>query len=142
MIIDKQVEAAIATLFRINSSSSLFMMYKEIEPFLKSNMRRALEAADEAAWMPIEDAPKDVEVLVKYSQELGTECIVKSKFIPKFTFCSMAEDCCEYDEKTDKYYLFEGWYEIIHNWDEYNMVSIASKPTHFRHMPKLPKSKD
>lgn len=34
-------------------------------------------------------------------------------------------ECYEYDEEDDNYYLLEGWYECIHNWDEYSSVVIG-----------------
>lgn len=30
----------------------------------------------------------------------------------------------EYSEEDDEYYLCEGWYEVIKNWDDYNSVVI------------------
>lgn len=30
----------------------------------------------------------------------------------------------EYDEETDEYYLCEGWYEVVKNWQEYSSITI------------------
>lgn len=35
------------------------------------------------------------------------------------------EGCDEYREEDDKFYVLEGWYERIHNWDDYGSVAIS-----------------
>ena len=56
------------------------------------------------------------------------------------------ETCCysdgidmEYDEETDEYYLPEGWWEEINNWDDYSFVAIGDFVTHWMPMPEPPK---
>lgn len=44
----------------------------------------------------------------------------------------------EYDEQTDKYYLIAGWYEAIHNWDDYSSIYIEDRVTHWMPLPKPP----
>lgn len=53
--------------------------------------------------------------------------------------CFDDEICCEYDEETDEYYLKEGWYEVIRNWDEYGSVVIGDFVTHWMPLPEPPK---
>ena len=53
--------------------------------------------------------------------------------------CCDDEICCEYDEETDEYYLKEGWYEVIRNWDEYGSVVIGDFVTHWMPLPEQPK---
>lgn len=53
--------------------------------------------------------------------------------------CFDDEICCEYDEETDEYYLKEGWYEVIHNWDDYGSVVIGDFVTHWMPLPEPPK---
>lgn len=42
----------------------------------------------------------------------------------------------DYDEDEDEYYLKEGWYEVIHNWDDYSSVVIYDSVTHWMPLPK------
>lgn len=48
-------------------------------------------------------------------------------------------DCYDYSEEDDEYYLKEGWYEVIHNWDEYGSVVIGDFVTHWMPLPEPPK---
>lgn len=50
------------------------------------------------------------------------------------------DDCdCEYSEEDDEYYLREGWYEVIKNWDDYNSVTVEDSVTHWMPLPQPPK---
>ena len=51
------------------------------------------------------------------------------------------EQAIEYNEEDDEYYLCEGWYEIIKNWDEYGSVAIDDTVTHWMPLPEIPKMK-
>ena len=57
--------------------------------------------------------------------------------------CHFADDECvvEYNEETDEYYLHEGWYENINNWDEYSSIAIDDIVTHWMPLPEAPKMK-
>lgn len=57
--------------------------------------------------------------------------------------CYSADDECvtEYNEETDEYYLCEGWYENINNWDDYSSIAIADTVTHWMPLPEAPKMK-
>ena len=56
--------------------------------------------------------------------------------------CFDDEICCEYDEETDEYYLKEGWYEVIRNWDEYGSVVIGDFVTHWMPLPEPPEEEN
>ena len=46
------------------------------------------------------------------------------------------DECdCEYSEEDDEYYLCEGWYEVIKNWDDYNSVAVEDFVTHWMPLP-------
>ena len=52
------------------------------------------------------------------------------------------DECnCEYSEEDDEYYLCEGWYEVVKNWDDFNSVAVEDFVTHWMPMPKPPKGK-
>ena len=44
----------------------------------------------------------------------------------------------DYNEEEDEYYLKEGWYECIHNWDEYSSIVIGDFVTHWQNLPEPP----
>ena len=45
----------------------------------------------------------------------------------------------EYSEERDDYYINEGWYERVHNWDDYGAVVIGDFVTHWMPLPQPPK---
>ena len=50
------------------------------------------------------------------------------------------DDCVsEYNEEDDEYYIAEGWYEVIKNWDDYGFVAIDDFVTHWMPLPEPPK---
>ena len=50
------------------------------------------------------------------------------------------DECnCEYVEEDDEYYLCEGWYEVVKNWDDFNSVAVEDFVTHWMPMPNPPK---
>ena len=49
------------------------------------------------------------------------------------------DQAIEYNEETDEYYLCEGWYERIHNWDDYISIYISDTVTHWQPLPEPPK---
>ena len=56
---------------------------------------------------------------------------------PKTEVCSYNDDIdAEYDEETDEYYMPEGWWEVIKNWDDYSCVAIADFVTHWMPLPE------
>ena len=45
----------------------------------------------------------------------------------------------EYSEERDDYCINEGWYERVHNWDDYGAVVIGDFVTHWIPLPQPPK---
>ena len=54
-------------------------------------------------------------------------------------FCWDFECCDEYDEEQDDFIVTPGWYESIHNWDDYFVVGIEDIVTHWMPLPVPPK---
>jgi len=92
-------------------------------------------------WIPIEEKLPDTNCLAFYKNALGKERIVKAFYAKQFEIDqSEDEDCQEYDENTDRYYLPEGWYECIDNWADYSCVAIIEGDiTHWMPLPEFPK---
>ena len=45
----------------------------------------------------------------------------------------------EYNEDEDEYYMPEGWWEVIKNWDDYSCVAIGDFVTYWMPLPEPPK---
>lgn len=93
-------------------------------------------------WQPIETAPHMTAILIFYQRHYHDRAfgiIVKGIYYDKFAIESM-EDESIYDEKTDDYYVPEGWYEMIDNWDDYDICKLypKNKPTHWMPLPNHP----
>lgn len=41
----------------------------------------------------------------------------------------------EYSEEDDEYYLLDGWYEVVKNWDDYSSIVIDDFVTHWMPLP-------
>lgn len=110
----------------------------------------AYEDAEEQGrlgWIPVtERLPKSgVHVLascrVKYVGGGGRSYVCDAFYSERFKEQRSTEyDDIEldYDEETDEYYLPEGWWEVIMNWDEYGFVGIEDFVTHWMPMPEPP----
>jgi hypothetical protein len=84
-------------------------------------------------------------VLAHYINRSGMKRTIRAQHIEAFTveaedFADPDNECVEYSEQDDCYYLLPGWYECIDNWDEYYRVAVnEGVPTHWQSMPSAPK---
>ena len=80
-------------------------------------------------WIPVsERLPESGKnVLARYQYNSGKKCVVCAFYADKLSIDATYSDECtqEYDEVTDEYYLKQGWYEAIDNWEEYSSVAIC-----------------
>lgn len=115
-------------------SGNLFYALNQCLEFIKS------QAQQESQWMPIETAPKNKKIIVKYKNCNGNTRTVFAKYIEKFTEEPNFDAECETDycENDDTYYLKEGWVELIDNWDEFTSVYFDARnvPSHWMLAPK------
>ena len=93
-------------------------------------------------WISVEDElPTSKNVLVHYKNSLGRYRIVKAFYAPQSTIESNSESDAydEYDEEKDTYYLKQGWYECIDNWEEWSSIFIhEGEITHWMPLPEPP----
>ena len=100
-------------------------------------------------WISVKDRlPENgVHVLLccemhRYSGEIAGKYICDGYYAEanKIIAGGFPDDCdCEYSEEDDEYYLCEGWYEVVKNWDDFNSVAVEDFVTHWMPMPHPPK---
>lgn len=98
-------------------------------------------------WISVKDRLPDAE------EEVLLECKTKPNlfeyqckgfYIPENWFREDSsftwdyEACDEYNEEKDDYMVTSGWYERIHNWDEYGAIRIEDYVTHWMPFPEPP----
>ena len=90
-------------------------------------------------WICVAEAIPESIVLVAYNdKQFIKSFIVRGCYFKKHEQESEDEDHFDYDEATDKYYIPEGWYECISNWDDYSSVKIQGIVTHWMPLPPAP----
>jgi hypothetical protein len=104
----------------------------------------ARQEQEPVAWISVTDAlPKSgVTVLACYRNRLGKLRRIRAHWSAAKTAEANSEDwdqCSEYDEATDTYYVTEGWYECIDNWGDYSAVAVSEGDvTHWMPLPEAP----
>lgn len=95
-------------------------------------------------WRPASDKPEHGKtVLATYLNQCGKRRRVRAFYIGQYEEEEGSEDdelCVEYCEEKDEWYLKEGWYELIDNWDTYSSVAIVEGVVdYWMPMPSAPK---
>lgn len=90
--------------------------------------------------------PKDGQAVIAYylnSHGMGRR--IRAEYVKRWTvvaemFADPDTECVEYSENEDEYYVLEGWYELIDNWDEYGRIAVNEGViTHWQPLPEPPK---
>lgn len=103
-------------------------------------------------WISVEDRPPEsgkhvlatceIRSLYGYKKRYVCEAFYAKEHSVSAGGCPEDTDCYDYSEEDDEYYLKEGWYEVIHNWDEYGGVVIGDFVTHWMPLPEPPEEAD
>lgn len=79
-------------------------------------------------WIPCsERLPEDTVIVTVETKTFKHKYVCEAVWVPRWSKKAEYdnwEDCSEYNEDEDEYYVLEGWYERVHNWDEYSFVGI------------------
>ena len=105
------------------------------------------DAMAKQKWIPVSEGLTESGKHVLVACEIHSGGCVYGRYVcdgyyaaPKSLTGGCSDDCAtEYDEEDDEYYLLEGWYEVIKNWDDYNSIVIHSFVTHWMPLPEPPK---
>lgn len=106
-----------------------------------------LVSYDTETWVRVEDRLPETEEEVRLFcvTPSGYEYQCQGIYVPPGLHCADSQfvcdwECCEeYDAERDDYLVNPGWYESIHNWDEYSACGISDRVTHWMPLPKPPK---
>lgn len=108
----------------------------------------ASDVAEVRKWVSVKDRlpepEQEVFVCVRskisnYSYVCCAMHVPENWYRQSSDFCWDFECCDEYDEEQDDYIVKQGWYESIHNWDDYSVVGIEDIVTHWMLIPEPPK---
>lgn len=84
---------------------------------------------DQLTWRPASNLPEEDQIVIAtYLNQFGKRRRVRAVYIRQYEKEEAGEDdelCVEYCEEQDEWYLKEGWYELIDNWDGYSSVAIV-----------------
>ena len=109
---------------------------------------RNVPAVEVASWIPVAERLPESGVHVLLCCEIRSNGTVYKRYVcdvyyakryTEQTWNNSGDIACEYREEDDEYYLLEGWYEVIRNWDDYNSIVIGDFVTHWMPLPEPPK---
>ena len=110
----------------------------------KADAYKALDALPSAQpeqrWIPCsERLPEDTAIVTVETKMFKHKYVCEAEWVPRWSKKAEYdnwEDCSEYNEDEDEYYVLEGWYERVHNWDEYSFVGIEDEVIAWMPLPE------
>lgn len=119
----------------------------KIVQYVVKRINAAPTVTPEPGWISVKDRMPEngKNVLaacnVKLANGKSRYYVCEAFYAHKYSItCSVYSDLdADYSEETDEYYFPEGWWECIHNWDEYSSVAIDDFVTHWMPLPEPPK---
>lgn len=94
-------------------------------------------------WISVEDRlPETGKKVLAYFEYKATGFgrRICANYTPRWTCESDAEADTydEYNDDDDTYYLMEGWWEQVENWEEYSCCYVTEEITHWMPLPEPP----
>jgi len=83
---------------------------------------------DQLTWRPVSEKPEKGQIVIAtYLNQCGKRRRVRAVYVRQYEEEAGEDDelCVEYCEEQDEWYLKEGWYELVDNWDIYSSVAIV-----------------
>lgn len=101
------------------------------------------ELREAQRWRNAKDDPPESGVHVLLGCEVrpsGRKYVCDGYYAAPKTISAECSDeiAFEYDEDKDEYFLLEGFYEVIKNWDDFSSIAIGDFVTHWMHLPSAP----
>ena len=96
---------------------------------------------EQLRWRPASELPeKDQIVIATYLNSYGKRRRVMAVYIRQYEEEAGDDDelCVEYCHEKDEWYLKEGWYELIDNWDYSSAAIVEGVVDHWLPMPPAP----
>lgn len=101
-------------------------------------------------WIPVSERLPACgrAVLAYYLNRQGMGRRIRAEYVTRWTveaemFADPDTECVEYSEQEDTYYVTEGWYELIDNWDEYARIAVnEGVVTSWMPLPAAPAAHD
>lgn len=112
----------------------------DIKELLEDEINEMPTIQPEQRWTPVsERLPEDTVIVTVETKTFKHKYVCEAIWIPRWTWKAEFdnwEDCSEYNEDEDEFYVLEGWYERVHNWDEYSFVGIEDRVIAWMPLPE------
>ena len=130
---------------RLIDGDKLLRRYDEEHEGEPGRARKLIEEAPTVGgWISVKDRMPESGKHVLVTCEIrpigrkSRQYVCEAFYAEKYSISDVgSEDEISYDynEEEDEYYLKEGWYECVHNWDEYSSIVIWDFVTHWMPLP-------